>query len=37
MPDAFNGNLHAQVTFGVFKLVLGDVFAVIAEQGNEVS
>ncbi len=35
MPDAFNGNLHAQAYFGVFKLVLGDVFAVIAEQGNE--
>lgn len=26
MPDAFNGNLHAQAYFGVFKLVLGDVF-----------
>jgi type I restriction enzyme R subunit len=35
MPDAFNGNLHAQAYFGVFKLVLGDVFAAITEQGNE--
>lgn len=35
MPDAFNGNLHAQAYFGAFKLVLGDVFTVINEAGNE--
>jgi len=35
MPDAFNGNPHAQAYFGAFRLVMGDVFNVINEVGNE--
>lgn len=34
IPDAFNGNRHAQAYFGVFKKVLPDGFAIQDEQGK---